>query len=81
MALMVSELYDALKDAGAHEEQARKAAEAVAAYDQRFAELRMDISLVRSEVQSLKSRVDFTLAICLLTLGGVMGVLWKIATA
>ena len=37
MATMISEVYDALLEAGASEEKARKAAEAVAAYDQRFA--------------------------------------------
>jgi hypothetical protein len=36
---MISEVYDALLEAGASEEKARKAAEAVAAYDQRFAVL------------------------------------------
>ena len=35
MPLMLSELYDALLEAGASEEKARKAAEAVAAYDNR----------------------------------------------
>ena len=39
MATMISEVYDALLEAGASEEKARKAAEAVAAYDQRFAAL------------------------------------------
>ena len=39
MPVMSSELYDALIEAGASEEKARKAAEAVAAYDTRFAAL------------------------------------------
>lgn len=33
MPLMLAEVYDALLDAGASEDKARKAAEAVAAYD------------------------------------------------
>ena len=37
MALMLAEVYDALKEAGTSEEKARKAAEAVAAYDNRLA--------------------------------------------
>ena len=37
MALRLTEIYDALLDAGASEEKARKAAEAVAAYDNRLA--------------------------------------------
>lgn len=35
--LMLAEVYDALLEAGASEEKARKAAEAVAAYDNRLA--------------------------------------------
>jgi len=37
LALLLSEVYDALLDAGASEEKARKAAEAVAAYENRRA--------------------------------------------
>jgi LDH2 family malate/lactate/ureidoglycolate dehydrogenase len=33
MSTMISEVYDVLKEAGASEEKARKAAEAIAAYD------------------------------------------------
>ena len=37
MALMLGEVYDALLEAGASEEKARKAAEAIASYDNRLA--------------------------------------------
>jgi len=45
MPIMSSELYDALLEAGASEEKARKAAEAVAAYENRFAtvERKLDV--------------------------------------
>ena len=36
MSTMISEVYDALREAGASEEKARLAAEAVAQYDERF---------------------------------------------
>lgn len=39
MTTMISAVYDALLEAGASAEKARKAAEAVAAYDQRCAPL------------------------------------------
>jgi len=44
MTTMITEIYDALIDAGASEEKSRKAAEAVAAYETRFAgfELKME---------------------------------------
>jgi hypothetical protein len=41
---MSSELYDALLEAGASEEKARKAAEAVAGYKARFSRLETDMS-------------------------------------
>jgi hypothetical protein len=52
---MITELYDALKDAGASEEKARKAAETVAAYENRFAKIETDLAI-------LKWMVGFNLA-------------------
>ncbi len=52
---MITELYDALKDAGADEEKARKAAETVAAYENRFARIETDLGI-------LKWMVGFNLA-------------------
>ncbi len=56
MATMISEVYDALKSAGAPEEQARKAAEVVAGYENRFARIDDDLTL-------LKWMVGFNLAV------------------
>ncbi len=47
MATMISELYDALKSAGAPEDQARKAAEVVASYENRFARIESDLTLLK----------------------------------
>jgi len=52
---MITELYDALKDAGASEEKARKAAETVAAYESRFTKIETDLGI-------LKWMVGFNLA-------------------
>lgn len=52
MALMSAELYDALKEAGASEEKARKAAEAVAAFEQRFSKIDNDLSVLKWMVGS-----------------------------
>ncbi len=53
---MIFEVYDALKEAGASEEKARKAAEALAAYESRFSLLHTDLTL-------LKWMVGFNLAL------------------
>ena len=55
MTTMITELYDALKDAGAEELKARKAAETVAAYENRFARIETDLGI-------LKWMVGFNLA-------------------
>jgi hypothetical protein len=55
MATMIAELYDALKAAGAPDDQARKAAEVVAGYENRFTRIEIDLTL-------LKWMVGFNLA-------------------
>lgn len=64
MATMISEVYDALKDAGASEDKARKAAEAIAAYENRFAKTESDLKL-------LPWMVGFNIAM-------TTAVLWKV---
>jgi hypothetical protein len=64
MALMISELYDALLAGNVPEDKARKAAEAVAQYENRPAKIEADLGL-------LKWMVGTNI---LLTLG----VLWKL---
>jgi len=46
MTMMITELYDALKDAGATEEKARKAAEILADYDSRLASIDTRLSVL-----------------------------------
>jgi len=56
MSTMIFEVYDALKDAGATEDKAKKAAEALAAYENRFNKVESDLNL-------LKWMVGFNLAL------------------
>jgi len=56
MSTMIFEVYDALKDAGATEDKAKKAAEALAAYENRFNKVESDLNL-------LKWTVGFNLAL------------------
>ncbi len=67
MSTMISEVYDALKEAGASEEKARKAAEAVATYENRFARIESDLAVV-------KWMIGFNLAM-------TVAVLWKVFSA
>ena len=55
---MLSEVYDALRDAqGVSDEKARRAAEAVAAYETRFADIRGDIGSLKVEFTGLRGEV------------------------
>lgn len=56
MALMLSETYKALLEAGASEEQATKAASELASYESRLAKIESDLGL-------LKWMVGFNLAL------------------
>jgi hypothetical protein len=61
MALMLAEVYDAFRAANVPEEQARKAAEAVAGYEPRFAAIERELAV-------LKWMVGFNLAATLAVL-------------
>ena len=67
MTTMITELYDALKDAGAAEDKARKAAETVAAYENRFSRIETDLTV-------LKWMVGFNLAATL----GILMMLFRL---
>jgi hypothetical protein len=47
MATMISEVYDAFIASGAPEDKARKAAEAIAAYEGRFNKIENDLSILK----------------------------------
>ena len=47
MSVRVSEVYDALREAGASDEKSRAAAQAIADYDQRFSRIDAEIKLHR----------------------------------
>ncbi len=64
MSTMISEVYDALKEAGAGEEKARAAAEAIAGYENRFAKIDQDLAVI-------KWMAGFNLAL-------TTAVLWKV---
>jgi hypothetical protein len=47
MATMISEVYDAFLAAGAPEDKARKAAEAIASYENRFARTMRNLAVLK----------------------------------
>ena len=71
MSTMISEVYDALKEAGASEEKARKAAEAIASAENRFGRIEGELIAIRGEQNLLKWMIGFNLAM-------TVAILWKI---
>jgi len=47
MTTTLAELYDALKEAGASEDKARKASEAMAAHESRFARVDAELAVIK----------------------------------
>jgi hypothetical protein len=64
MTTMITEVYDALREAGASDDKSRKAAEAVAAFENRFAK-------IETELAVLKYMSGATIALVLLVLGKI----------
>lgn len=60
MTMMITEVYDALRDVGANDEKARRAAEALADYHRDISELRGDTRLLK---WMAATNLAFTMAI------------------
>ena len=71
MSTMISEVYDAFKEAGASEEKARKAAEAIAGYENRFAKIDERFATMDGRLVLLQWMLGFNLAMTL-------AILWKV---
>jgi hypothetical protein len=74
MSTMISEVYDALKEAGASEEKARKAAETLASYDSRFSKIDERFAAMDGRLTLLQWMLGFNLAM-------TVAILWKVFSA
>jgi hypothetical protein len=63
VSTMISEVYDAFIAAGTPEDKARKAAETLANYDNRFSRIDGEVLKVQSELLLLKWMVGFDIAL------------------
>ena len=69
MTTMIAEVYDALKEAGAPDEKARKAAEVLASGDTRHQELLLQFTKLESRVDKLAWMVGVNITLTLVVLG------------
>lgn len=74
MATMIAEVYDALIAAGAPEEKARKAAEAIAGYENRFNGIDIRMGRLDERMNLLQWMVGFNIAL-------TVGVLFRLFAA
>lgn len=63
MPVMSGEVYDALTEAGASQDKARKAAEAVAGYENRFSTIEGRLTKLDGDMTLLKWMVGFNVAL------------------
>ena len=74
MALMLGQLYDALRAGNVPDEKARAAAEEVANYEGEIGKLRLELGEVKADVRLLKWMSGFLIAVVL----GVFALQWQI---
>jgi hypothetical protein len=58
MATMISEVYDAFLASGTPEDKARKAAEAMAAYEGRFNKIEGDLGMIRGDMHMIRGDIN-----------------------
>jgi hypothetical protein len=93
MALMSREVYEALREIGVSDEQAIKAAEALAFSTTDFTAMRTDMGTMRTDMGTMRTdiavlkatlehlnhRMNLLMTVLFLVLGGVLSTLWVLA--
>jgi hypothetical protein len=74
MALMLGQLYEALRAGNVPDDKARAASEEVANYEGEIGRLRLDVGEVKADVRLLKWMMGFPIAVVL----GVFAIQWQI---
>ena len=84
MSMMISEVYDALREAGASEEKARKAAEAIAGYENCFGDVRYGLDRLDAKIDREIAEVRATQRLHSWMLGYIVLIittlLWRVFT-
>ncbi|MDB6099065.1 MAG: hypothetical protein JWN58_1768 [Gammaproteobacteria bacterium] len=78
MARMISEVYDAFIASGAPEDKARKAAEAMAAYEGRFNGIEHDLGLIRGDINMVRGDINLLKWMNGITWALCFGILFKL---
>lgn len=69
MSTIITEIYDALREAGASDERARKADDVIASFDSRHSNVKHEFAVMRGEFNTVKWMLAPNLTLTLLVLG------------
>ncbi len=69
MSMMITELYDALTEAGTSPQTARQAAQAVAAQESRMTNIETEIKLIKEQLKTIKWMMGFFMLLSVAILG------------
>jgi hypothetical protein len=78
VAVMMGNLYAALRDANVPEDKAQKAAEEAAAYDNRMVSVEAKVDRLDGKFERLAWMVGVDITLTLMVLAGLFGLLWKV---
>lgn len=77
MTMMIVELYEALRSAGAPEEKAQAAARALAEHDRRFDHVDTELATIRGEIKALEGQVVMVKWITGATFAGILALILR----
>lgn len=77
MTTMISELYDALKEAGASEEKAKAAAQAIADYERHFVRIESKLDSLEAEIKVVKAELGIIKWLAGLIIAGIISLIIK----
>ena len=78
MTTMITELYDALKEAGASEDKAKAAAEAIADYEKHFTHIESDLTDIKAEIKVLKMEINLVKWMLGFIIAGIISMIIKL---
>lgn len=78
MTTMITELYDALKEAGASDEKAKAAAEAIADYEKHFTRIESGLTDLKAEVKVLKIEINLVKWMLGFVIAGIVSMIIKL---
>lgn len=78
MTTMITELYEALKEAGTSDEKAKAAAAAIADYEKHFTHIESDLTDIKAEIKVLKIEINLVKWMIGFVIAGIISMIIKL---